>query len=190
MTQHHITDARHLSATTQRGIAALMDLDEAWRDEDAAACAPPANGQSTRSNSAADQTGSIATVERNRYRDRDQLGRDILTAVNRLEEIRDRRKPRTPDGRACRCCNTRTATHGHDRHGKLILCWHCWRYQQHNGYPCDDELHALWPTTRMCECPPNCCDVCPDQAEEGRRVSRRCRQRKEDGKWERDAHTQ
>lgn len=166
----YITDRHHLAKITQRGIAALLDLQDAWLEEDHLAHTPPANNDGTRtSNRPADPTPNIATHP-NKTRDRDHLGNFILNHVTKAEQILKNREPHTPT-EPCHCCHNTMATHGK-------LCWACNLYLHKVGYPCTEDIHEGRPNIRMCECPPECCDVCPDKIAEGRTsLSDRCAQR-------------
>lgn len=172
----YITDSRHLDSVVQNILAHLMDLDELWREEDAAACAPRGQTDGASPPGPSDPTPSIASVDR-KFAHRDRLGSLLLSTARRLEEEVVRFTPRRPSG-DCACCGTVAATHGK-------LCWHCNRYLKSAGYPCDPEIHSQRPVVRMCECGPDCCPrdgdgdtSCPDRAAEGRvHYSDRCAKR-------------
>lgn len=197
-----ITDRTHLETITTRAIDDLVTLARQWLAEDHAACSPRSSAGTSRSSSHGDQTSTIATgrdlddheiappVDRTKYADRDRLGGLLAGTARRLREEVERRTPRTPTS-TCSCCQLETATHGHDATGQPTLCFACNRYLRAHGRHCNvntlgeptNKIHAGRPKIRWCACPPTCCDPCPDKADEGRTVSRRCRERKAAGRW-------
>lgn len=176
-----ITDRGHLARITQQLLADILDLQDAWLAEDSAACYPGTCDGGPRGTEAPDPTRNLAMRD-NRYRDRDHIGTELLHTARRIRTLKQRHQPR-PAGGPCRCCHTETATHGLTDDHAPAICWPCWRYLKANGAPCDEKVHQARPTVRWCECPPECCDPCPDHAAEGRRLSDRCRQRKTRGLW-------
>lgn len=183
-----ITDRNHLLSLTTEGIEALEQLAKAWLDEDQAACAPrsgatvPVSGGSM-----SDPTGRTVLESADRYADRDRLGRELYQLVGRVKQAWQRRQPRHTGG-PCACCNNETATHGHTDEGRPAECFLCWQYRRKHGYHCDDTVHQLRPDVRMCECPPSCCDPCPDRVGSSRAsLSDRCAMRKSRGLWVKSA---
>lgn len=187
----YITDRDHLAKVIQAGLGALLELQDAWLEEDRAACAPrsgPAVAVSGGGTSAPTETAAtgpdhldprdpgVPRVDMAKYRHRDRLGSRILTAVQRLEDMVRERKPRQAGG-PCSCCELETATHGRDSQGRPTDCWACWTFLRRMGRRCTDDIHEGRGRVRMCECPPECCDVCPDRAAEQRSMSERCRKR-------------
>ena len=153
-------------------------LAQAWMDEDAAACAPGGQGDGPGKQGPSDPTHSIATQDR-KFGHRDRLGSALLSVSQRLEREVEAIKPRTPTER-CHCCEVETATHGH-------LCFACQLYRRKMDTSCTEEVHRLRPRVVMCECPTECCDVCPDRAAQGRtgsKLSDRCAKRKSRGMWQ------
>jgi hypothetical protein len=192
-----ITDRRHLEQLTTRAIDDLVKLARHWLAEDEAACAPRSTGGGPSSTTRADQTGTIATgrdladdeaappVDRTKYADRDRLGRLIAGTARRLREEVHRHTPRTPT-RRCTCCDTETATHARNHDGDPTLCFACDRYHRAHGRHCNvntlgeptTKIHDGRPQVRWCNCPPSCCEVCPDHVSENRtNLSDRCAQR-------------
>lgn len=177
----HVTDRNHLSRVVLEGLAALVEIEQAWLAEDQAACAPRSNGSGgpISGGGTSDPVASIATgrdrdddtphppVDAAKYADRDRLGKALLTLVGRLKELVEERTPRRAGG-PCGCCGERgTATHGRDHRGRPTDCWACWRFLKRMGYRCDAEVHQGRPEVRMCQCPPECCEVCDQRATDG-----------------------
>lgn len=179
-----ITDRYHLARRTQAGIAALLDLQDAWIEEDAAACAPRSTADGPTGTGTSDPTLTLADTP-DRYRHRDHLGNGIARAILQLEQLIEAHKPRNTGG-PCQCCKRDTATHGRDNQGRPTDCHRCWTYLRREGFRCNDEIHTGRSYVRMCECPTECCEVCPDRTEDGRALSRRCRGRKTRGLWDRN----
>ena len=177
-----ITDRKHLAAIIQNGMAALLDLQDAWLAEDRAACAPTSGSSVSVSGGGwSDPTSAIA--ERDRYRDRDRIGGLLITTVRQLEQAVERRKPRKVTG-WCACCDDRTATHGEGDDGNPTDCFWCWRFLRKHGVRCDADAHEAFPAPpKFCSCPPQCCAVCGDPPAEGRTVSERCKKRRDRGVW-------
>ena len=181
MTDHYVTDAKHLLSTTQRGIAALEALGHAWIREDQAATFPTASGDTpTSGGGTSDPTVKVATSEVDRYRDRDHIGRTLVRLVGMVEAEVSKLEPRHTGG-PCDCCESETATHGRRDDGAPAECWGCWTFRRKMGFRCDDAIHEGRPTTNMCQCPAECCPGgCPDVADEKRKVtgySDRCARR-------------
>ena len=185
-----ITDSKHLSRRIQDGLAALMELQDLWLDEDARACTPRSqSGTSVSGGGQADPTHKVAVSESARYQDRDRLGAAIHRAVETLERLVADRQPRQAGG-DCSCCQVHTATHGTTEGSVPALCWYCWRYLRKHGVPCDHEVHKLRPEPpRLCECPEECCGGgCADHVSPSRtKLSDRCAQRKSRGLWAKTA---
>jgi len=166
----YLTDRRHLATVTNQLMAAIIDLDEMWRQEDSAACAPSGGRDGPSSPGPSDPTSAIASRDR-KFVDRDRIGGLLLHLLSSAQDTIERNTPRTPTER-CLCCETEMATHGR-------MCWACDKYLRATGYHCDPQIHDDRPTVRMCECPPECCEVCPDRAAEGRTESERCKKRRQ-----------
>jgi len=183
-----ITDRKHLLSLSLEGIQAIEYLAKAWLAEDEAAHTPlsgvavPVSGGGI-----SDPTGRAALDDTDRYAARDRLGKELYGLIDRLKQARKRREPRAPGG-PCSCCDRDTATHGQRDDGTPADCFPCWRYRRKHGYRCTDDVHQLRPDVRMCECPPQCCDPCPDRVAPSRTtLSDRCAQRKARGMWARSA---
>lgn len=157
----------------QRHIEHLTRL---WITEDHNAYAPrgaddsPGGGTTT-----GDPTPAIADQQR-KHRDRDRIGARLVQIDADLTALARSFETRTPD-RPCNCCRLELATHGQDHTGRPTLCHPCDRYLHRMGEPCTPAIHEDRPRIRWCECPPECCDPCPDHAAEGRRLSERCKRR-------------
>ena len=184
MTDHYVTDGKHLLSTTQRGIAALEALGHAWIREDQFATFPTAPGDTpTSGGGTSDPTHKVAMSETDRYRDRDRIGRLLVSLVANLERHVENLSPRHTGG-PCDCCQQATATHGRRRDGAPAECWACWTFRRKMGFRCDDAIHDDRPKATMCSCPSECCPGgCPDVASEMRTVtgySDRCARRMAD----------
>jgi len=171
VTDHYVTDGKHLLSTTQRGIAALEALGHAWIREDQFATFPTASGDTpTSGGGTSDPTHKVAMSETDRYKDRDRIGRALVRLVAQVEAEVARLRPRHTGG-PCDCCETETATHGRRRDGSPAECWGCWTFRRREGFRCGEDVHEGRPKVRMCACPSECCEVCPDTASETRTLS-------------------
>ena len=176
MTDHYVTDARHLLSTAERGIAAIEALGHAWIREDQFATFPSSTGDTpTSGGGTSDPTQKVAMSESDRYRERDRIGRALVRLVGQVEAEVARLQPRHTGG-ACDCCGSETATHGERRDGSPAECWACWRFRREHGFHCGPEVHKDRPKSRMCEC--ECCDPCDQKAAENRTQCEKCRKRK------------
>lgn len=188
-----ITDPQHLDRVIDQAHQDLDQLAHQWRQEDADACAPRSGiaiATSGGTPSKPVEATALGTrpynptnpheppIDHTKYRDRDRLGNQILRITTSIRQTLERRQSRHAGGN-CTCCNTNTATHGHDRRNRPTHCYDCWMFQRRMGYPCDDTTHTLRPRTRMCDCPPDCCPpgTCTDRAAADRSLSERCRKR-------------
>ena len=191
MTDHYLTDRHHAVKVAADGIAAIEALTKLWLREDELACAPGSKGDTATSGGGpSDPTHQTATKEQDRYKARDAVGRKLMKVVAELEDAVRHRKPRKARG-ACSCCQVETATDGWnqrcrdrgcdlcDGEGCPVECRACWRFRRKMGYHCTDDIHEQRPKANLCECGPDCCYACPDQAAEGRSISERCKKRRQ-----------
>jgi hypothetical protein len=107
-----ITDRKHLANVTQKVLAATMDLQEMWLQEDRDACSPrrtesvPTSGGDT-----SDPTFRVVD-DKYRHVSRDQIGRTMMHVLSSLQDELARQRPK-PEGRErCRNCRWAAATHG------------------------------------------------------------------------------
>lgn len=168
----HITDAKHLLALAEAGIAAIERLAYGWLAEDEAACAPSGTpiDTPTTGGQVSDPTGRTATgtrgdeddptlpsVDQGKYWQRDRLGERIVGLVEALQAEAKALEPRhTRDLPQCANCGAAPAI----AHMRCDFCGPFWRNNrdsQGQRYDRDpDEARRYWSArdeTRPCvEC--------------------------------------
>jgi hypothetical protein len=180
----YLTDRKHLASVIQDGIRLLLELEDLWLSEDAAACAPRSAGIAAvvAAGSSSPVETMVVGVDRgpdldshddtsHRYKHRDRLGSEIWRERDHLSQLVDDHRPHRPVG-LCSCCHERSATHGPGR----TLCDMCAGYYRRMGHRCGEQLHADRGRVVMCSCPPECCEVCGEHATVGQ-FSERCADR-------------
>jgi hypothetical protein len=166
----YLTDRQHLLKVREQLRRDLDTLALAWVDEDEGACAPAAGGIASAVSGGGASDPTLTSADHHaKYRGRDRIGRTLLHLAGKVREEAARLETRTPS-RPCTCCGLELATHGE-------ACFECDRYARVHREWCGDNVHKARPRVRMCSCPPERCEVCPDRAEEGRTVSHRCKAR-------------